>query len=125
MGSSGGRRGLSRFVRGEVVVVPFPFSTGMDYKRRPALIISPVPYRDTFDYFLCACSLTAEHGEHHLIEFNIDDFESNLEYSRQETSYIRPTTLFTIDGARVIKSLGKLSESKIDEVMAVVRGLVN
>ncbi len=119
---------MSRFVRGEIVVVPFPFSTGMDYKVRPALVISPLKFGSGHDYFLCCVSLTAEPSEQNLIEFDkAIDMEPDVAYRGKEGSgigYIRPTTLFTIDGNQVNKSLGKLLDHKIEEVMAVIRAVV-
>jgi mRNA interferase MazF len=33
---------MARFVKGDVVVVPFPFSNLQEAKRRPALVVSPL-----------------------------------------------------------------------------------
>lgn len=113
---------MPRFVRGEIVVVAFPFSTGMDYKRRPALILASVPFASDFDYLLCACSLTAETGEPNLINLAQHDLQDGEGLKRD--GYIRPTTLFTIDGRQVNRSLGSLGTHKLDEVLTVVRRLL-
>jgi mRNA interferase MazF len=34
---------MGRFVKGEVVVLPFPFSDLSEAKRRPALVLAPLP----------------------------------------------------------------------------------
>jgi mRNA interferase MazF len=41
---------VARFVKGDVVVVPFPFSNLQEAKRRPALVVSPL---DGDDLILC------------------------------------------------------------------------
>jgi hypothetical protein len=42
---------MGRFVKGDVVVLPFPFSNLAASKRRPALVIAPVQPHD--DLILC------------------------------------------------------------------------
>ena len=44
------KRGVAKFVKGDVVVVPFPFSDLTQAKRRPALIIVTL---DGDDVILC------------------------------------------------------------------------
>ena len=39
---------MERFVRGDVVVIPFPFSDLTQTKRRPALVLSVLPGNDQF-----------------------------------------------------------------------------
>ncbi|MHB8637816.1 MAG: type II toxin-antitoxin system PemK/MazF family toxin [Fimbriimonadaceae bacterium] len=113
---------MARFIRGEIVVVPFPISTGMDYKRRPALVLAPIPFGSKFDYLLCAMSATKEDLEHHLIDMSAADVKPGGTFSGDY--YIRPTTLFTMDGAQLVYSLGHLTNAKLTEVLAVVRPLV-
>jgi|GEM_PF-6140707 len=94
----------------------------MDYKRRPALVLAAVPFGDSHDYLLCACSLTAEPGEHHLIPFAEGDLKADSAF--RGSGFIRPTILFTIDGRQVNRSLGQLNEAKLYEVMRLVRELL-
>jgi mRNA interferase MazF len=46
---------MARFVKGDVVVVPFPFSDLTQAKRRPALIISNLDGND-----LILCQITSQ-----------------------------------------------------------------
>jgi mRNA interferase MazF len=46
---------LARFVKGEVVVVPFPFSDLTQAKRRPALVIAVLPGDDVI-----LCQITSQ-----------------------------------------------------------------
>ena len=46
---------MARFVRGDVVVVPFPFSDLSDTKRRPALVIVAMGGDD-----LLLCQITSQ-----------------------------------------------------------------
>ncbi len=46
---------MARFVKGDVVVVPFPFSDLTQAKRRPALVVSKLEGND-----LILCQITSE-----------------------------------------------------------------
>ena len=46
---------MARFVRGDVVVVPFPFSDLTQTKRRPALVLKDLPGED-----LILCQITSQ-----------------------------------------------------------------
>ena len=46
---------MERFVRGDVIVIPFPFSDLTQAKRRPALVLSVLP-----GYDLILCQITSQ-----------------------------------------------------------------
>ena len=48
---------MERFVKGDVVVVPFPFSDLSGFKRRPALVAATIPGNDTI---LCKIGIIKE-----------------------------------------------------------------
>ncbi len=41
---------MERFIKGDVVVIPFPFSDLSQAKRRPALILAPLKGNDVIFY---------------------------------------------------------------------------
>ncbi|RYZ68552.1 MAG: hypothetical protein EOP08_00260 [Proteobacteria bacterium] len=122
LGSAGGRRSLSSFGRGDVVVVLFPFSIGMNAKTRPAVVVSPIPFGNGHDYLLCLMTMTAQPGEPNLLPVSATDFEPGAAYNG--SGFVRPTVLFTMDGGQVNKCIGRLNAAMIEKVMAPVRALV-
>ena len=46
---------MARFIRGDVVIVPFPFSDLTQTKRRPALVVANLPGED-----LILCQITSK-----------------------------------------------------------------
>ncbi|CAN5396436.1 hypothetical protein BH11ARM2_BH11ARM2_10740 [soil metagenome] len=60
----------------------------MDSKRRPAVVISPVPYGNECDYLMCLMTATADPGEKNLLAISADDFDLGATYSG--SGYIRP-----------------------------------
>ena len=101
---------MARFVRGEVVVVPFPFSNLQEAKRRPALVLSPL---EGDDLILCQITSRAA-GDGYSVSLEGKDFTAG---GLKQSSNIRPNRLFTADGAIVLYQAGSLASRKVDEVI--------
>jgi len=85
--------------KGDIVVVPFPFSDLSSVKIRPALVVAILPGRDVI---LCMIT-TFPHSEWNTIP--IDESDIEVGHFRQQ-SYIRPARLFTADRIRIIYKIG-------------------
>jgi mRNA interferase MazF len=101
---------VARFVKGDVVVLPFPFSNLQEAKRRPAMVVSPL---EGDDLILCQITSRAT-GDRYSISLEERDFESG---SLKQSSNIRPNRLFTADRAIVLYRVGSLGKGKIAEVV--------
>ena len=107
---------MERFVRGDVVVFPFPFSDSTQTKRRPALVLSVLPGND-----LILCQITSQKvRDMYAVTLLNEDFESG---NLNRISNIRPNRLFTADENIILYKAGKLKRSKVDEVLRVVVNL--
>lgn len=63
---------MAIFVKGDVVVVPFPFSDLTQAKRRPALVIAELEGDD-----LILCQITSQYiGDKYVISIDEKDFQS-------------------------------------------------
>ena len=63
---------MAKFVKGDVVVIPFPFSDLTQSKRRPALVITALDGDD-----LVLCQITSQTSkDKYAISVNDDDFET-------------------------------------------------
>jgi mRNA interferase MazF len=103
---------MGGFVKGDVVVIPFPFSDLSHSKRRPALVIA-APVGD--DLILCAISSQARKDDPLAVEIAPSDFSAG---SLKKVSHVRCDHFFTGDSNIVEYKVGTLSQSKTDAVIA-------
>ena len=101
---------MERFIKGDVVVVPFPFSDLTAAKRRPALVIAELSGDD-----LILCQITSNKiMDSYSIELNDNNFESG---NLNKTSNIRPNRIFTADKKILLYKVGHLKNEKITEAI--------
>ena len=110
---------MAKFVKGDVVVVPFPFSDLSQAKRRPALIISKLEGDD-----LILSQITSQFvKDSYAISIEGKDFE---EGGLKQKSNVRPNRLFTSDTHIVLYRIGNLKKDKLNEIIEkiieIVRG---
>jgi mRNA interferase MazF len=104
---------LAKFVKGEVVVIPFPFSDLTQAKRRPALILTELEGDD-----LILCQITSKViKDKYAIPINDDDFEAG---GLKKPSNIRPNRIFTADIHLVLYRVGTIKKKKLIEVIESV-----
>jgi mRNA interferase MazF len=108
-----------RFARGDVVVIPFPFSDLTQSKRRPALVIAASGRED---FILCQItSKTVKDGT----EIPIDDPDFR-EGSLKQPSNVRPNRLFTASDRIMLYKVGSLNAPTMqrvtDRLVKLVRG---
>lgn len=104
---------MGRFVRGEVVVIPFPFSDLTATKRRPALVVADLPGDDVI-----LCQITSQPvGNAFAVSLANNDFATG---GLNRPSTIRPERIFTADAHIVLKSVGTLTDAKLKEVLAML-----
>ena len=101
---------MGRFIKGQVVVVPFPFSDLTDYKLRPALVLAPLMGDDVI---LCQITTTSR-GDGYSVRLDQSDFRVG---TLKRESYIRPNHIFTAEESIITKSVGEINQTKIDEVI--------
>lgn len=100
---------MGKLVKGQVVVVPFPFSDLSNSKRRPAFVVSQL---NGDDVILCQITTQEKYDGYSVTLTNKDFISGQL----PQISNIRPNRLFTADSKIVEKKVGELSPQKIDEV---------
>jgi len=101
---------LARFVKGDVVVVPFPFSDLTQSKRRPALVIAELTGKDVI-----LCQITSQWiNDEYAILIDEKDFD---EGGLNQRSHIRPNRIFTADSSIILYPVGHLKKKTIDDVI--------
>ena len=104
---------MARFVKGDIIVVPFPFSDLTQAKRRPALVISALEGND-----LILCQITSQSvRDNYAILLDDKDFNTG---SLKQSSNIRPNRIFTADNHIVLYRVGGLKLDKINEIIEKV-----
>ena len=100
---------MEGFVKGDVVVTPFPFSDLKSLVKRPALIVTNLMGED-----LILCQITSKkHPDPYQILLNQKDFSSG---SLNVNSFIKPSILFTLRSSIILYKVGKINRNKIKEV---------
>ena len=101
---------MARFVKGDVVVIPFPFSDLSQSKRRPALLIAPLEGDDAI-----LCQITSKTiKDIYAIAIDDGDFDAG---SLKQAGNIRPNRLFTADSHIILYRVGHIKNDKLSQVV--------
>lgn len=101
---------MERFVKGDVVVIPFPFSDLRGLKRRPSLVLASLKGDD-----LILCQITSQNiKDEYSISLRPEDFESGY---LKVPSNVRPNKIFTAEKSIILYKIGHLKNEKIQEIM--------
>jgi len=109
---------MGKFVKGDVVVAPFPFSDLSAAKRRPALVVAALKGDDVL-----LCQITSK--------MIVDDYAipiQNTDFANgglHQPSNIRPNRLFTADGNIILYRAGALTSKKVQEVVQKIIQIVS
>lgn len=92
---------MGAFVKGDVVVVPFPFSDLSAAKRRPALVVAEAGGRDLI---LCQITSRPVSGPYAFPISDADFADGGL----RQPSNVRPNRLFTAESSIILSRAGTL-----------------
>lgn len=100
---------MARFVKGDIVVVPFPFSDLTIAKGRAALVLAALEGDD-----LILCQITSRTTrDPYAVPIEDRDF---TEGGLRQSSNVRPNRVFTADSNIVLYRIGGLKAEKLSEV---------
>ena len=108
---------MAKFIKGDIVVIPFPFSDLSGSKRRPALVLADLPGDD-----ILLCQITSQK--------NNDQFSvplSNIGFtsgSLPSDSFIRPTRIFTADKNIIVTKAGTIKTAIVNTVTLKIIELI-
>jgi len=112
---------LARYVKGDVIVVNFPFSSDTQFKLRPAVVIASWPYLDSRDYLVCMFS-TQDDGDPFQIEVHKED---TIGATFQEKCFIRPAYTFAASERRMNRKVCSLKPEKLNALLRVLHDLLD
>jgi len=104
---------MGKFVKGDIVVVPFPFSDLSMSKRRPALVLVDLKGAD-----LILCQITSQSIRDDMaISIDLTDIDNG---ALNTVSNARPNKLFTADENIILYQIGRLKTDKLSVVISKV-----
>jgi len=101
---------MERFIKGDVVIVPFPFSDLSNSKKRPAFVIADLKGND-----IILCQIKSQLvRDSYAITLKESDFEKG---SLEKNSNVRPNRLFTADKSIIARKAGTVHKNKVKEII--------
>ena len=112
---------MTRYNKGEVILVPFPFSDQTTIKKRPAVIVSSDTYNN-ISQDIIIMAITGQTGSHiGAGEFLIEDWQSA---GLLKSSAIK-SAISTIEQRLVMKILGRLSSKDLSILDKALKELLD
>lgn len=109
---------MEEFVKGDIVVIPFPFSNLTSLKRRPALVLVNLPGPDAI-----LCQITSKlRKDEYSISLNRSDFKIG---ELLVESCIRVDRIFTVEKSPVLYKVGSLQPAKMNIVLKSINTMFN
>ena len=109
---------MGRFVKGDVVVLNFPFSDLSGTKRRPALVLADLMGNDIL---LCQITSIAT-KDSHAIQIEDKDYVSG---ALKAESVIRPNKIFAADKSLILYVACSIETEKVNKAIATLMGILN
>lgn len=103
-------------MKGDVVVVPFPYSDLSKTKSRPALVLIELSGED-----VVLAAITATNSGRYSIPLQITDIKNG---SLDRRSFVRIASLFTLCKSSIVRYVGTLTEGKRIEIVEAIHSLM-
>ncbi|MDR0456334.1 MAG: type II toxin-antitoxin system PemK/MazF family toxin [Treponema sp.] len=105
---------MGKFVKGDIVIIPFPFTDLSGSKKRPAFVVADLTGDD-----IVVCQITSKSKSDPLaLPLCAHDFISG---GLPVDSFIRPNKIFTADKNIILSVAGHLGENKIcDAINSII-----
>jgi mRNA interferase MazF len=107
---------VARFLKGDIVLMPFPFSGESAYKHRSVLVLASWAYAGGTDYLTCLIT-TQRADDPYRLELGRTHTEGG---SLSQTCYLRPTYLFASGESLMVRKLDRLKADTLDIVIQSV-----
>ena len=108
---------MERFVKGDIVVIPFPFSDLSKAKKRPAMVLTNLQGND---FILCQITSKGTSDNYSISLFEKEFKKGTL----KQDSNIRPNKIFTADNSIIEYKIGSLKEAKTKQVIEKVCSII-
>lgn len=99
--------------QGDIILVRYPFSNLVDYKIRPAVIVSSSEFNRKFDNWICP--ITSKK-----LEQCIPLTDSISEGKLEKESFAKANTIAVIEEDLILKKIGKINKEKTSEIITQI-----
>ena len=99
--------------QGDIILVRYPFSNVIDYKIRPALVVSNSEFNRKFDRLVCPITSKRQ-------EKAIAISGSLAEGKLDRESFAKTNAIATIENDMILKKIGKVSGEKTAEIIGEI-----
>jgi mRNA interferase MazF len=107
----------TRYKRGDIVLVPFPFTDLSSSKRRPALVVSPDSFNEQAQDLVLA-AITSHLTEDSVLTIDENDCSDG---KLPKKSVVKLSKLFTIHSTLVLKKICALRRERLEVVLTEIR----
>lgn len=109
---------MEEFIKGDIVVIPFPFSDLSEVKKRPAFVVNKLKGDDVI-----LCQITSRAiKDKYSIQLRKIDFATG---SLSADSNVRPNRIFTADKNIILYKVGDIKENKTKEIIQKIIGIIS
>jgi len=109
---------MGKFVKGDIVIIPFPFTDLSGNKKRPAFVVAELEGDD-----IIVCQITSKSkSDPHALSLNNDNFNSG---GLPIDSFIRPNKIFTADKNIILSVAGHLNDDKISDTLNAIIAIIS
>ncbi len=105
---------MEGLVKGDVVILLFPFSDLSSSRKRPAVVVAKL---SGDDLILAQITSSVVRSDEYTIHLEAEHFKQG---QLSISSLIRPNKLFTADKSIILSKVGSLREDKVKEVQNLV-----
>ena len=108
---------MERFIAGDLIVIPFPFTDLSGQKKRPALVVADLTGDD-----LWVVQITSKKArDHYAVSLcNTDLTQGQFHYD----SHIRPNKIFTLSKNIILYKVGHITSEKLAQVQKTLIQIV-
>lgn len=108
----------TRYRRGDIVLVSFPFTDLSSSKRRPALVVSPDSFNEQGQDVVLVAITSQEPDDNAVTIHERDCVDGEL----PKQSFVKLAKLFTVHSTLVLRKICALRGEKLDDVLRGLRG---
>lgn len=108
---------MGSFIKGDVVVINFPFTDLISKKKRPALVVTKLRGDDV----ILIPITSIHHTDEDAIPLQPSDFRTG---GLPDASSIRPNILFTAQSNLILERKGKIQKQKIAEILDKIISII-
>ena len=108
------------YQRGDIVVVPFPFSDGSNAKKRPALVISNADVNKSGDYILVQITSKEKNDDLSIAIKSTDFIDTPLPLN----SFVRCHKIFVLNHSFILYKVCSVKESFLKTLIKKINTLI-